>query len=150
MATTTRTLETRALGKVQVEPEQILQFPDGLYGFREHSEFALIEESAENPFKWLQSTTEADLAFIVIQPELVFSDYRPDVAREDLDSIGLSSVEQAIVFLIVTIPEDHPERMTANLQGPVLINRENRRGRQAISMDEKHLVRIPILAQENS
>lgn len=150
MTTATRTLETRALGKVQVDPAQILQFPEGIYGFRDSTEFALVEESPENPFKWLQSTTEIDLAFIVIQPELVFADYRPEIAREDLSSIGLDSAAQAVVFLIVTIPEEHPERMTANLQGPILINKENRKARQAISMNEKHLVRIPILAQENS
>ncbi|HNJ06216.1 MAG TPA: flagellar assembly protein FliW, partial [Leptospiraceae bacterium] len=91
MTTATRTLETRALGTVQVDPAQILNFPEGIYGFRESTEFALVEESAENPFKWLQSTTETDLAFIVIQPELVFADYRPEVAKEDLASIGLSS-----------------------------------------------------------
>lgn len=150
MTTATRILDTRALGKVQVDPAQVLQFPEGLYGFRESGEFALIEENPENPFKWLQSTTETDLAFIVIQPELVFADYKPEVAREDLESIGLASSADAIVFLIVTIPEEHPERMTANLQGPILINKENRKGRQAISMNENHLVRIPILAQENS
>ncbi|HNJ03020.1 MAG TPA: flagellar assembly protein FliW [Leptospiraceae bacterium] len=49
--------------------------------------------------------------------------------------------------MIVTIPENDPESMTANLQGPVLINKTTKQGRQAISMNEKHVVRLPVLSQ---
>ncbi|HMU83395.1 MAG TPA: flagellar assembly protein FliW [Leptospiraceae bacterium] len=147
MTKTGRTLETKALGKITLDPEQLLSFPEGLYGFRDFHEFALVEESAENPFKWLQSTSDPALAFIVIQPELILSGYRPEVAREDLQSIGLSGVDESLVFLIVTIPENDPESMTANLQGPVLINKTTKQGRQAISMNEKHVVRLPVLSQ---
>ncbi len=147
MTKTGRMLDTKALGRITIDPEQILEFPEGLYGFRDATEFALVEESPENPFKWLQSTTDPVLAFIVIQPELILSGYIPDVAREDLASIGLAKVEDALVFLIVTIPENQPEKMTANMQGPILINRGTRKARQAISMNEKHIVRLPVLAQ---
>ena len=147
MTKTGRTLETKELGKITLDPEQLLSFPEGLYGFRDFHEFALVEESAENPFKWLQSTSDPALAFIVIQPELILSGYRPEVAREDLQSIGLSGVDESLVFLIVTIPENDPESMTANLQGPVLINKTTKQGRQAISMNEKHVVRLPVLSQ---
>lgn len=150
MTKTTRTLQTKALGQVSVEAEQILDFVDGLYGFREFTEFALVEEGEENPFKWLQSTVEAGLAFIVIQPELILKDYSPDIAKEDLASIGLDSTRDALVFLIVTIPENEPEKMTANLQGPILINKKNKKARQAISLNEDHSVRLPLLAAMES
>jgi len=150
MTKTSRTLKTKVLGSGVIEPEQVLDFPEGLYGFREFTEFALLEENPENPFKWLQSTQEPGLAFIIIQPELIMTDYLPDIAREELASIDIASPDEALVFLIVTIPENQPEKMTANLQGPILINRETKKSRQAISMDESHVVRLSILSRMES
>jgi len=48
------------------------------------------------------------------------------------------------VFSIVTIPENQ-NRMTANLQGPLLINRKKRIGRQSISLNPEWRVRHVIV-----
>ena len=72
-------------------------------------------------------------------------DYKPYVLAMELQSLKVEAVEECEVFLIVTIPGDSPEKMTANLQGPILMNRSNRLARQVISMDESHLVRVPIM-----
>jgi flagellar assembly factor FliW len=52
--------------------------------------------------------------------------------------------ESLLVFAIVTIPEN-PSLMTANLQGPIIINPEKKLGRQAISMNDRYHVRHRIL-----
>jgi flagellar assembly factor FliW len=142
-------LETKALGTIDVIPEQILNFPDGLFGFREHTEFALLEESSDSPFKWLQSVKDRELAFIVMQPELFMKKegYRPVIAQADLFSLGVEKIDECLVLVIVTIPHDKPESMTANLQGPVLINTKRKLGRQAISNQEAHKVRVSIMEQ---
>ena len=44
----------------------------------------------------------------------------------------------------MTIPSN-PSEMTANLQGPVIINPEKRLGRQVISLSDKYNVRHRIL-----
>ena len=93
----------------------------------------------------LQSLTEIDLAFIVIQPDLFAPDYKPALGQEDLDLINLSSVEEALVMTIVTIPNDNPQMMTANLQGPVIINPKTRAAKQCISKNENHPLRKLIL-----
>ena len=46
---------------------------------------------------------------------------------------------------IVTIPNDNPQKMTANLQGPVVINPKNGKAKQFISKNENHPVRKMIL-----
>ena len=141
-------LATKAFGKIHINSEQILEFPDGIFGFNDHRQFALIEEEGdENPFKWLQSTADQDIAFIVIQPELFLNDYNPEILQSDLEAIHAETLEQCLLLLIVTIPENQPEKMTANLQGPILINRRTKQGRQSISNNINHLVRVPILEQ---
>jgi flagellar assembly factor FliW len=139
------TLHTKPFGTIQVDERQILQFPQGLLGFEKYTEYALIEENTESPFKWLQSTKESGLAFILIQPELFLNEYRPIVSEEELKEIGLNTWSEGIIFLIVTIPHDNPRGMTANLQGPVIINGKNSNGKQLISRDENHHIRKSIV-----
>lgn len=138
-------IESKPFGKIQIRQEQLLEFPEGLLGFESYKKYALIEESEESPFKWLQSLQETSLAFIVIQPELFLENYKPLVPEDELLTIGLKSVEEALCFLIVTIPRERPHDMTANLQGPILINRTNHLGKQFISRDDRHPVRFKIL-----
>jgi flagellar assembly factor FliW len=84
---------------------------------------------------------EQSLAFIVIQPELFLDEYKPLIPEDELEEIGLDSPEDTIKFLIVTIPRDTPQEMTANLQGPILINKKNLTAKQFISRDDRHPVR---------
>lgn len=138
-------IQTKPFGKMQIDERQILNFPEGILGFEKYTEFALIEENQESPFKWLQSLSEVDLAFIVIQPNLFAPDYKPALAQDDLEGIQLSDLDEAVVMTIVTIPNDNPQKMTANLQGPVIINPKNRKAKQFISKNENHPIRKLIL-----
>ena len=52
--------------------------------------------------------------------------------------------EDRLVFAIVTIPENS-SMMTANLQGPLILNRRTREGRQSISGNPRWGVRHVIL-----
>src|SRR4029077_18071353 len=46
-------IHTATLGVVEAAPESFLPLPDGLIGFEEHKEFALLELSDYEPFRWL-------------------------------------------------------------------------------------------------
>ena len=141
-------LATKTLGSVERSTTQILAFPEGLYGFPEEREFALMQESEDSPFLWLQSAKQADLAFVIIDPSLFCrKPYLPEVSPMDLESLGLKSPAECSIYVIVTIPSDHPEEMTANMQGPVLLNLAEKSGRQIISLNNEHEVRVPILGQ---
>jgi len=94
----------------------------------------------------MQAVDEPDLAFVIIRPEDFMVKYELEVLPSDLEEIGATSPDEVIVFAIVTIPED-PSRMTANLQGPVIINPKTRCGKQAISLSEHYSVRHYILEE---
>lgn len=138
-------INSKAFGRVQIQPEQMIEFPDGLLGFENFKDFALIEENEETPFKWLQSLKEESLAFILIQPEIFLDSYKPLIPEDELEGLDLESVEEALRMVIVTIPKENPVEMTANLQGPILINKKTRRGKQLISRDDRHPVRYKMM-----
>jgi flagellar assembly factor FliW len=143
--TTPRKIKTRLGGEVEITDRNLVRIAEGLLGFPDFEEFALIPHGEESPFLWLQSVDEPELAFITIDPRIFQPDYLPDVAPDDLTAIGLSDIASAALLAIVVIPEN-PERMTANLQGPVLINPATHLGRQVISRSTKHRVRHYILS----
>ena len=138
-------VNTKPFGEIKIDDRQIISFPDGIPGFDYIKSFILLDSGDQNsPFKWLQAQDEDSLAFIVIRPSDFMENYEPDISRGDLEAIECSDKEALVLLAIVTIPED-PANMTANLQGPIIINTEKRLGRQAISMNERYSVRHLIL-----
>ncbi|MDR2069430.1 MAG: flagellar assembly protein FliW [Spirochaetaceae bacterium] len=123
---------TKAYGIIDVDERQKIAFPAGLFGFEGIKEYLLLDAERQ-PFYWLQALEVEELAFILINPFLFRPDYEVEVDDEELRDIGLSDPKMALTFSIVTIPPEGP--MTANLQGPLIINREFRLGKQAILTD---------------
>ncbi len=141
-------LATKALGNVEIKEEDILNFSNGLYGFQGQYRFVLLSDQSGSPFSWLQCISEANLAFIVIDPRLFCkTEYIPIISSAELDILQIEKVSDCNIYTIVTIPHNQPKEMTANLQGPILINMKKKIGCQVISQDNNHTVRVPILQQ---
>jgi len=136
---------TKPFGEIEVDEEQIIDFPDGILGFDFIKKFVLLDtEDKESPFKWMQAYEEKDLAFVIIRPIDFMESYDLVISQSDYEAVKAESPEELVVFAIVTIPEN-PADMTANLQGPIIINPSKRLGRQAISMSDRYKVRHKIL-----
>ncbi|MDD5789364.1 MAG: flagellar assembly protein FliW [Spirochaetia bacterium] len=140
-------VETKTMGTVTVDENQIVTFPNGLYGFEEYHRYAIIEAEYQ-PFYWLQSLDEKNLAFIIVDPFLLVSDYELDIDDRTLCEIGIDSPGDVILFAIITIPADG-SAVTANLQGPVVINRKNSLALQVILSDSKWTTKHNIIKALN-
>ena len=138
-------VETKPFGLIDVDERQQIDFPSGILGFENLRDFVLLD-APEAPFYWLQSLEEAAISFVVVDPRLFRPDYTPDIPADDLEDLGLTESDDPLVFAIVTIPEDQAA-MTANLQGPLVINKKTRQGRQAISTNPRWRVRHYILEE---
>jgi len=139
-------VNTKAFGPIEVNERQKITIPQGLFGFEDNIEFVLLD--AEQPFFWLQSIDDEEIAFVLINPFLFRKDYEVNISNEELSEIGITSPDNALIFVIVTIPQDGSP-MTANLQGPIVINKENMTGMQAILSDAKWRTRHDIMAEMN-
>jgi flagellar assembly factor FliW len=141
-------VNTKAFGLIDIEEKQKINFSDGLFGFEEYNEYVLLDAEQE-PFFWLQSVNNQDIAFILINPFLFRSDYEVNIANEELLKIGITSPENALIFVIVTIPQGGSP-MTANLQGPLVINRQEMKGMQAVLSDIRWKTKHDIIAEMNN
>src|SRR5271157_4753011 len=132
-------VRTKAYGEIEIEDKQRIRFPRGLFGFEDLQDFVLLD-ATQQPFYWLQSVDRVEVAFVLIDPKFFRPYYTPDVDPAELDEIGITDAEDMLVFAIVTIPQT-ARRMTANLQGPVILNRRTHVGRQSISTNPRWGVR---------
>jgi flagellar assembly factor FliW len=117
--------ETLSTGK-----EQPISLPLGLPGFEPLKEYTLVTEEDQAPFSWLQVVNDPSLAFIVISPFEVLPNYEPDIPKEDVEFLGISSAKDALLYSIVTLRGKG--RATANLKGPIVVNRHTARGKQVV------------------
>ncbi|MDY6967121.1 MAG: flagellar assembly protein FliW [Spirochaetota bacterium] len=137
-------INTKPYGEIEVSEKQIIDFPDGILGFEFINRFVILDSIDNSPFKWLQAFTEPDLAFVIIMPDDFLNSYNLVISEIDLQPMGTDNIDELLIFAIVTIPTD-PKEMTANLQGPILINPKNSIGRQAISLSDKYHSKHKIL-----
>ncbi len=128
-------VKTKSMGTIEVDNTHIITIPDGLFGFEEYTQYALID-CEYKPFMWLQSTQSNELAFLVVDPFLICSDYEVDIDDKELAKIGIVSPTEVFVLALITIPQDG-SAVTANLQGPLVINRTNNKAMQAILSDNR-------------
>lgn len=139
-------VQTTRFGSVELKPEDILNFSEGLLGFSDLRTFVLLDDPNDEIFAWLQSCEAPAIAFPVLEPELFAEDFKINLAKTDLASLKLDSQGQGRFFSIVTIPDD-PTMMTANLKAPVVINIKARMGRQCVLQDNGLAIREPIFSK---
>lgn len=128
-------IKTKTMGTVDIDEKNILSFPNGLFGFESYHKYALMEAEYK-PFLWLQSLDEPNLAFLLVDPFMIVKDYELDVDDKTLFEIEIESPADVVVFSIITVPNDGGP-VTANLQGPIVINRKNNQALQIILSDSK-------------
>lgn len=135
-------LNTSRFGQLEVDGRRLITFKQGILGFPEQKEYALVQTGENSGFYWLQAVDRPDLAFIVCDPRLFVTDYRAPIKAEELASIGLDSPEGAQVFVIVNKIDD---MLTGNLQGPLVVNVQMRAARQLVLSDKRYSTRHPLM-----
>ena len=139
-------INTRLFGEIEVSEDKIITFPGGIIGFPEMQKFTLIydEEKGTNAgIRWMQSLDEAGFALPVMDPLVVKENYNPEVDDELLKGLGNIGPDNLLVLVTVTVPADLT-KMTVNLQGPIVINVEERKACQVIVEGEDFPVKYPI------
>ena len=128
-------LSTNNFGNLSIEKENIITFEQGLLGFEELKQFAIIDVEECLPFEWLVSVEDPIVAFPILNPTLFFSDYKPSLSKDDLVSLNIKREKDVEMFCIVTL-DKKPENVTLNLKGPILINMKNKMGKQVVLAED--------------
>ncbi|MDN5346732.1 MAG: flagellar assembly factor FliW [Clostridia bacterium] len=139
-------VNTSRFGVLEVNPEELLTFPHGIPAF-EHLRSFFFCPVPENPaFTWLQAVDDPDVAFLLVDPFLFFPGYEIELSEAVKKELKIKEPQDVLVLATVTIPDGNLSRMTANLAGPLVINRAARLGLQLILEDKKYTTKHRLIA----
>ena len=116
-------------------PANEIILPQGLIGFGAYKRAELLYLPDHLPFLWmkLSNPDTADvLHFIVIEPGGIVPGYEPEIFDGDAEHLGLAGPAEAMMLNIVTLQRQTPVEATANLIGPIVVNRRTRIGLQLV------------------
>lgn len=135
-------INTSRFGQVEVDETRVIHFTKGLLGFPKYKDFVLLEAGQDSYFWWLQSTQMPDLAFVVTDPSYFVPTYKVPLKPEQMEEMGIASLEEAQVFVIVN---KRGAMLTGNLQGPLVVRVAERTGEQLVLSDRRFTTRVPLI-----
>ncbi|MCF6461001.1 flagellar assembly protein FliW [Clostridium sp. Cult3] len=142
-------LNTKYFGAIEIREQNIIHFPEGILGFEDERQFVIINnEDEQNPFHWLQSVQNPELAFVIINPFFVYPNYDIVLPKSVQEKLKIRTEKDIAIYSIVVIPKDM-EKMTTNLLGPIIININEKLGKQVILDDDRYTTKHYIF-QQNS
>lgn len=137
-------VNTKDFGNVEVEEEDVIYFPHGLYGFKQYRRFALLSEKGKDSlFMWLQCVDSPEPRFVVTDPHRIAKDYNipPDAVKA---VISLESEKDLRLLAITTVTAGTREAY-ANLKCPIVINARENIAAQIILEAEDYPMRYYII-----
>jgi len=127
-------INTSNFGEIAFEPNQVIQFPDGLPGFEDEKEFVLLNNyDTEDPvpFMWLQAAKNPDLALVVAIPFFLKPTCEFELPEDAVNRLKISEPAQVGIYTICKVA-DMVEDLTFNLASPIIINATTRIGEQVV------------------
>jgi flagellar assembly factor FliW len=138
----TMTFESSRFGTLEIQTEEVIEFPAGLIGLG-GARYALLSTDEKSPFAWLQSVDDPDLALPITNPWLFFTDFAVDIDDAEAARIGIDDPSKVDVWVTVRAAAEL-EGFSANLRAPILV--VNGRGYQVINEAKDAAVRAPLFS----
>lgn len=135
-------IETSRFGRIDIEDDKIITLPDGMLGFS-GTRFILLTPEKPTPFRWLQSLDDPALAFVVVDAQQALPDYAVSLTSEEYARLALDEKTEVVVLLVVTLTGE-TGTITANLQGPVILNPNRMLAKQIVLEGNKFPTKFPL------
>jgi len=126
---------TTRFGNIDIDETKIIEMRGAIIGFEHLRKYILLHTKDEkSPYSWFQSLEDGAIAFVVINPYVVKSDYRPVIADNDAVILEIENAEDVVLLAIATIRQA-PFSVSVNLKAPLVINSKRKIGKQVVLED---------------
>ena len=132
-------INSQRFGPLEIPDNKIIEMVRPILGFEKLTRFCLLEREEFWPFLWMQSVEDEAVAFIVVNPCLFTNDYKIEINPNEISEIEPGEPELIETYVIASVPDEW-KNMTVNLQGPILVNTTNNKGKQLVLMNTDYKV----------
>lgn len=125
---------TTRFGEVRLREDRLIDFPQGLFGFRECTQFGLTKLPTvdESPIMLLQCVNVPAIAFLVADPKALGLEIKDTDRAQALEETQLPESETQFLAILTLYDNGDSYYLTANLRAPLLVDSNSRMGRQHI------------------
>ena len=142
-------IKTTRFGTITVGEEKIITMPFGMLGFPDKKRFIIVKHKENSPFFWYQSVDDPTLAFVITSTFPFKPDYEVDM-DDALKEMSWNEGEEnnnLALYVVVNIPKGSPDKMTANLIGPILVNNRARQAVQMVISNSPYSHKFPLIGE---
>ena len=129
-------INSTVFGTQEINPDEMLTFPQGIPGFEHCTRFKLFHEEKETPVvHWLQSVDAPDVIFSVIDPARFGLNYEIALSDAEAAMLQAENASDIAVLLIAYKPQADAASgasINANINGPIVLNIRTRIGMQKV------------------
>ncbi len=129
-------IKSSLLGEQVIDPNSIINFPNGIPGFEDQTRFKLFHQENNPIIFWLQSLDDELLTFSVASPALFNINYNLTLSDKEEQTLALDNAEDIIVLILLHKDEDSqsPQQPTikGSIKAPLIINSAKRIGLQKL------------------
>jgi|SRR5690625_279456 len=140
-------IDTKYLGKMEIDKDKIIHFETGIPGFLDEKDFIVLDIPDNNILQLLQSLHTPSLAFFITNPHQFDPLYNFNLSQNVIDVLRIKEKEEVVIFVIMTIRDPFRES-TINFKAPIVINHRTKLGKQIILNDEQYEMRAKISSFE--
>lgn len=133
-------------GEIKYEEKDVITFKKGILGFEDLKKFFLVDLEGLEPFKILHSIEDENIGMVVISPFDFFKEYEIKLNEDTIKNLNIKSQEEVKLINTVTLNSDY-NKITTNLQGPIIINISNNLGEQIVVDNSKYKVKQPLVRE---
>lgn len=138
-------IESKHLGRFEVEDQQVFRFPQGLLGFEDLERFVFVDSPTLQPFRWMVSLEDRAVHFAVAPPACFFEGpYLITLSEADAEVLDLDRDDRLTVHILVS-PAPHGS-VTGNMKGPVVLNVRNGIAKQLLVYGARFSIHQPVRA----
>lgn len=134
------TFESIRFGTVEIDAQDVIEFPFGLIGLG-GLRYTLLDRNPGTGFLWLHAVDNSALALPVVSPFQFFSTFTLEIAPEDRERTGIEDAAGAQLYVTVRATPN-PADITANLRAPLLIR--DGHGYQVLNTHEDAPLQAPL------
>jgi flagellar assembly factor FliW len=143
--------DSSKFGKVQYSDTDVITFVRAILGFEDLRQFIIVARPESEPFKWLQSIEDPNVTFVVVEPKLILDNYIVELSQHDIKQLhGTQLLGDYRIFVILTVPKGQPEKISVNLQGPLIINQKNLKAIQMVLNNPEYGIRFNLFENQST